>query len=44
MVAGSVLALTGAAVAAADGKGTSSTQAAGEQLPRLRTQLVDSAC
>lgn len=43
VVAGSVLALTGAAVAAADGKGTSSTQAAGEQLLQLRTQLVDSA-
>ncbi|GAB3582077.1 hypothetical protein GCM10027445_54840 [Amycolatopsis endophytica] len=42
-VAGSVLALGGATMAVADGKGTSSTQAAGEQLLQMRTQLVDSA-
>lgn len=43
VVAGSVLALAGSAVAAADGKGTSSTEAAGEQLVQLRQDLVDSA-
>ncbi|GAB3582074.1 hypothetical protein GCM10027445_54830 [Amycolatopsis endophytica] len=42
-VAGSVLALSGAGVAAAGGKGTSSTQAAGEQVLQLRDQLATAA-
>lgn len=42
-VAGSVLAMTGAGVASADGKGTSSTEAAGQQVLQLRDQLTKSA-
>ncbi|NIH78059.1 hypothetical protein [Amycolatopsis viridis] len=43
VVAGSALALGGSAVASADGSGTSSTQAAGDQLAQLRQELVDRA-
>lgn len=42
-VAGSVLALVGGGVAVAGGKGTSSTQAAGEQVLQLRDQLAKAA-
>ncbi|GAB3000124.1 hypothetical protein LWP59_36745 [Amycolatopsis acidiphila] len=42
-VAGSVLAVSGAGVASADGKGTSSTEAAGQQVLQLRDQLTKSA-
>ncbi|MFD4195301.1 MULTISPECIES: hypothetical protein [Amycolatopsis] len=42
-VAGSVLAVSGAGVAAAGGKGTSSTQAAAEQVLQLRDQLARAA-
>ncbi|WAL66032.1 hypothetical protein ORV05_35160 [Amycolatopsis cynarae] len=43
VVAGSVLAVGGAGVAAADSVGTSSTQAAGQQLLQLRDQLAKAA-
>ncbi|TNC22904.1 hypothetical protein [Amycolatopsis alkalitolerans] len=42
-VAGSVLAMTGAGVASAEGKGTSSTEAVGQQVLQLRDQLTRSA-
>ncbi|WP_308190209.1 hypothetical protein [Amycolatopsis sp. GM8] len=42
-VAGSVLAMTGAGVAAADGKGSSSTEAVGQQVLQLRDQLTRAA-
>jgi hypothetical protein len=42
-VAGSVLAVGGAGVASAGGKGTSSTEAAGQQVLQLRDQLTRSA-
>lgn len=42
-VAGSVLAMSGAGVASADGKGTSSTEAAGQQVLQLRDQLTRDA-
>ena len=42
-VASSVLALVGAGVASAGGKGTSSTQAAGQQLLQIRDDLARSA-
>jgi hypothetical protein len=42
-VAGSVLAVAGAGVASAGGKGTSSTQAAGQQVLQLRDQLAKAA-
>lgn len=40
MVAGSVLSLTGVGVAVADGRGSSSTVAVGEQLVQARDQLA----
>ncbi|TVT60525.1 hypothetical protein FNH05_04285 [Amycolatopsis rhizosphaerae] len=43
VVAGSVLAIGGAGVAAADSVGTSSTQAAGQQLLGMRDQLAKAA-
>ncbi|GAA5163205.1 MULTISPECIES: hypothetical protein [Amycolatopsis] len=42
-VAGSVLAVSGAGVASADGKGTSSTEAAGHQVVQLRDELTKAA-
>ncbi|HVV10865.1 hypothetical protein [Amycolatopsis sp.] len=43
LVAGSVLALAGAGVASAGGKGTSSTEAAGQQVLQLRDQITKAA-
>ncbi|MDQ0378662.1 hypothetical protein [Amycolatopsis thermophila] len=43
VVVGGVLALAGTGVASADGKGTSSTEAAGEQVLQLRDQLARAA-
>ncbi|MTD55975.1 hypothetical protein [Amycolatopsis pithecellobii] len=42
-VAGSVLAMAGAGIASAEGKGTSSTEAVGQQVLQLRDQLTRAA-